>query len=118
MGLLRRIFRFVIDITVLTAVILYLPGLPPYENLESFTIAPPLSLEGALDPKGFALNNVEKLFEGQLVGPECIEESPTEPNVFYSTLQGGAVVRFSDNGESMTPVVKFGKQCKYSNLYH
>lgn len=111
MGLAKHLLRVFIDTTVILAVILFIPGLPPYSNLEPFSAAPPLAFEGALDPKDFALAKAEKLFEGEIVGPECLEVSPVEPDVFYTTLQGGAIVKISENGTKMKAVAKFGKKC-------
>lgn len=111
MGLAKHLIRVFVDTTVFLAVILFIPGLPPYHNLEPFTATPPLAFEGALDPKDYALTKAEKLFEGEIVGPECFEVSPIEPDTFYTTLQGGAIVKIFDNGKKMKPVAKFGEKC-------
>lgn len=111
MGLAKLLVRVYVDTTVILAIILFIPGLPPYSNLESFSPTPPLPFDGALDPQDYLLSKAEKLFEGELVGPECIEVSPNEPDVFYTTLQGGVIVKIFDNGKQMKPVAKFGKKC-------
>jgi hypothetical protein len=112
MGLGKHLVRLFVDTTVILGAILFIPGLPPYSNLESFSATAPLEFEGALHPKDFALTKAERLFEGEIVGPECFEVSPIEPDVFYTTLQGGAIVKISDNGKTMKPVAKFGEKCE------
>ena len=112
MGLVKKFFRFLLDITVVSAIILFVPGVPPYGKFDVITVAPPRRFEGALDPGDYALNKAEKLFEGQLVGPESLELSPVDPYVFYTTLQGGAIVKISNNGQKMEPVAKFGNRCE------
>lgn len=111
MGLARKLLRLVVDTTVILGIIFFIPGLPPYSNLDTFVAPPPLPFEGALDPKDFALAKGEKLFKGQLVGPECIEASPDDPDVFYTTVQGGAIIKVFDNGKQWEPVAKFGEKC-------
>ncbi|XP_057375784.1 adipocyte plasma membrane-associated protein Hemomucin-like [Daphnia carinata] len=112
MGLAKHLLRVFVDTTVILGVILFIPGFPPYSSLEPFIAPPPLPFEGALDPKDYALAKAEKLFEGEIVGPECFEVSPVEPDVFYTTLQGGAIVKISENGKKMKAVAKFGEKCE------
>lgn len=111
MGLTRNLFRLFVDSTVILGIIFFIPGLPPYSTLEPFEAPPPLPFEGALDPKDYVLTKAEKLFEGQLVGPECLEVSPVDPDVFYTTVQGGAIVKIFDNGKQMQPVARFSEKC-------
>lgn len=111
MGLAKKLLRVFIDTSIVIAIILFTPGLPPYGDLIATYPAPPRALQGALDPKDYALNQVEKLFEGELTGPEALEVSPINPDVFYTTLQGGVIVKISDNGKKMEPVAKFGSKC-------
>lgn len=111
MGLAKHLLRVFVDTSVIIAVILFAPGLPPYSPLEPFSPTPALAFEGALSPNDYALSKAEKLFEGELVGPECIEISPVDPDVFYTTLQGGAIVKIFDNGKQMKAVAKFGEKC-------
>ena len=111
MGLAKKLLRVFIDTTVILGVIWIIPGLPPYTPLESFIAPLPLPFEGALNPNDFSLAKAEKLFEGELVGPECLEISPIDPDVFYTTLQGGAIVKIFENGSKMKPVAKFGDKC-------
>lgn len=112
MSFVKRLMRVFIDSSVILAIIIFVPGLPPYGDLTAITVKPSLPLEGALDPKDFALNQVEKLFEGAFVGPECLEVSPVDPDVFYTTVQGGAIIKIYENGSKMKPVAKFGDKCQ------
>lgn len=112
MGVARKLFRFLIDIAVVSAILLFVPGVPPYGKFDVIPVTPPRRLEGALEPGEYMLSKAEKLFEGQLVGPECLEPSPVDPDVFYTTLQGGAIVKISNNGQTLEPVAKFGDKCQ------
>lgn len=111
MSVAKRLLRVFIDSTVILGIILFVPGFPPHGNFTVINVKPPLPLEGALDPKDFSLNQVQKLFEGQLVGPECLEVSPIDPDVFYTSIQGGAIIKIYENGSKMKPVAKFGDKC-------
>jgi len=111
MGLAKALLRIFVDSTVACAFILFLPGLPPYYSFESYNVSPPLTFEGALDPGNYALNNGEKLFEGSIVGPEALEVSPIDPDVFYTTTKGGAIMKVSENGKKIEPVAKLGERC-------
>lgn len=112
MSLAKKLLRIFLDTSIVLAVILFAPGLPPHCNFESFTVTPPRPLTGVLHPKDYALNNAEKLFQGQLYGPEGLEESPNEPDVFYTTTMDGSVVKIYDNGSKIKVVANFGEQCK------
>ena len=101
----------IVKIAIILSLTLFLPGLPPYTDFKTMEVVSPLPLKGPLSPGNFALNDVEKLFVDQLVGPEGLEVSPTNPDVFYSTLQGGAIVKFTGNGSRMEMVMKFGQSC-------
>jgi len=111
MGVVGHLLRFSLKLGVVVAVIFLCPGLSPDGDLEAYTFPPVPAFKGPLDPKDFALNRAEKLFENQVVGPEVIVESPGEHGAFFSTLQGGAVVKFTENGMSMKPIAKFGGKC-------
>lgn len=59
------------------------------------------------------LDNAERLFEGQVHGPETILKRGNE---FYTTIHGGEVIKIT--GDHITHVAKFGKPCgKYSWKY-
>jgi len=111
MGLAKTLLRIFIDSTVACALIVFLPGLPPYHDFESWTVSTPLKFEGPLSPGDYALNNGEKLFEGEVLGPEALEVSPIDPDVFYTTIKGGAIMKVYDNGRKMEPVAKLGGKC-------
>jgi len=114
MALFRNCFRFLVDAVVVLAIIIYIPGVPPYGEFQQFSPLSVPPLEGVLSPKNYALNMIEKLFEHEIIGPECIEMSPTEPGVFYSTLQGGRVVKFEENSSKLVLVAKFGSKVRIS----
>ena len=111
MGFGSFLFRGTIDLLVVSAIILLLPGLPPSGDFEARTFPPPMPLEGALAPDDYKLHNVEKLFTGEIKGAECVSVSPDEPDTFYSSLQGGSIVKFTENGRKMKSVARSGKTC-------
>jgi len=110
MGLAKTVLRIFVDTTVVCAIILFLPGIPPYEHFEAQTLTPALKFEGALGPGDFVLNGAEKLFQGEILGPECLEQSPTDPDVFYTTLKQGAVVKVFNNGNKMQILSRLGQK--------
>lgn len=65
----------------------------------------PQPLEGALALNS-RLNNAERLFEGDIHGPEALEVHNKQ---LYTSLHGGYVVRIED--DKVKPVVKFGQDC-------
>ena len=101
----------IVKIAIILSGILFLPGLPPYTDFKAIEVVPPLPLKGPLSPGNFALNDVEKLLVDQLVGPEGLEVSPTDPDVLYLSVQGGSIVKFTGNGSRMEVVMKFGESC-------
>ena len=107
MGFVKTLLR----VFALVSIIVYTPGFPPYEKLESFVPPPPLLFEAALDPKDYVIGKAKKVLEGQLVGPECLEVAPNNTNVFYTTLQEGGIVKISENGTKMEVVAKLSKVC-------
>lgn len=111
MGLAKKLLRVFIDSSIVLAIILFCPGLPPHGELKASYPTPSRTLQDELDPKDYSLNNIEKLFKGEIVGPEALEPSPVDPDVFYTTLQGGAVVKIYENGSKMKAVAKFGSKC-------
>lgn len=52
------------------------------------------------------LDNAERLFEGQVQGPECLLKKGDE---IYTSIIGGEVVKIS--GDHITHFAKFGKPC-------
>ena len=104
MGLLKRLF----EICVILAVIHFTPGLPPWGRFQVIDVAPTQNFKDALNPKNYALNMMDRLFEGQIVGPECIQVSPTDPNVMYVSLSDSIVKII--NGTQMLPVATLTRE--------
>lgn len=111
MSLAKTILRIFVDTTVVFAVIFFLPGLPPFEDLEAHTSTPARKLEGALSTGDYVLNEAEKLFEGDILGPEALEVSPLDPKVFYTALKGGSIAKVTENGNKLQVVAKLGDKC-------
>ncbi|XP_050738951.1 adipocyte plasma membrane-associated protein Hemomucin-like isoform X2 [Eriocheir sinensis] len=89
--LMRRMLRLVVDLAVLTLVFVLLPGLPPKVTYNNYEMLPPsLPLEGALAGNK-KLNNVQRILDGKIVGPESIAARGTE-EIFVS-LHGGKILR-------------------------
>lgn len=105
------ILRVLAQVAVVCMVILFLPGVPPYGNFDVIMVAPTPDFDGPLNPKNYALNNLERLFEGQITGPEGLEFSPSEAGVLYVTIQGGSILRISANGSSIETVTQLGSKC-------
>lgn len=59
------------------------------------------------------LNNAEKLFEGQIKGPESLA---IYNNELYTGLHGGYVVKIVNN--KIVPVVKYGEKCGMSKTFY
>ena len=93
--------QMTINLIFVLVIIFFVPGLPPYTELEAVHPTPVRPLRGPLDPKGNVLNKAEKLFEGELPGPEGLEPSPTDPGVFYTTLESGQIAKIYDNCSKM-----------------
>lgn len=68
-------------------------------------IPKPLDLTGPLEVNNF-LDNAERLFEGQVYGPECLLKRGNE---IYTSIMGGEVIKIT--GDHITHVAKFGKPC-------
>lgn len=64
-----------------------------------------LDLAGPLEVNNL-LDNAERLFEGQVHGPECLLKRGDE---IYASMLGGEVIKIS--GDHITHVAKFGKPC-------
>lgn len=74
-------------------------------NFYFCSISKPANLSGALEVNNL-LDNGERLFEGQLHGPEALLK---RGNDFYASIHGGEVIKIS--GDHITHVAKFGKPC-------
>ena len=108
MGIVTKLLKAVAVVTA----ILFAPGLPPYGKFEVIDFAPTRPLQGVLDSKDYALNKIERLFEGRVIGPESLEQSPTDSSTFYTALMDGDIVRISNNATKMTSLgVRLSKDC-------
>lgn len=86
-------------------VLLFMPGLPPDLDFESYTLVGarfqgPLSINEKL-------NNAERLFEGQLKGPE---DFAVYNNDLYTSCHGGLIYKISST-KKLDPVLITGKLC-------
>lgn len=79
--------------------------LPKSVKFTAFEVAEPRSMVGALNPNKL-LNGAERLFEGQIKGPEGFAILNGE---LYTSLQGGYIAKIK-NGK-IENVVKFGEPC-------
>lgn len=72
-------------------------------------IPKPLDLTGPLEVNNL-LDKAERLFEGQVHGPETLLKRGNE---IFTSIHGGEIIKISD--EHITHVAKFGKPCgKYN----
>lgn len=69
------------------------------------SIPKPLNLTGPLEVNNL-LDNAERLFEGQVHGPETLIKRGNE---IYTGIHGGEVIKIT--GDHITHVAKFGKPC-------
>lgn len=108
MGLCKRFYRLVRNFLIVFFIVVLLPGLPPktHFDFQSFVIPKPLDLTGPLEVNNL-LDNAERLFEGQVHGPETLLKRGNE---IYTTIHGGEVIKIT--GEHITHVAKFGKPCE------
>lgn len=74
-------------------------------TLLKLSIPKALDLAGPLEVNNL-LDNAERLFEGQVHGPECLLKRGDE---IYTSIVGGEVIKM--NGDHITHVAKFGKPC-------
>lgn len=113
MGLLKKLLQTV----AIVAAILFIPGLPPNDDIEAINMVPIKPLQGAMDPKDYVLDKVERVLEGRVFGPEMTEESPTEPGVFYTGLLDGDIVKITNNGTQLTSLgIRLSKDCPSSSF--
>lgn len=69
------------------------------------SLPPPILLKGPLATNN-KLDNAEKLFDGEIKGPEHLE---VYNGALYTSLEGGYVARIED--DKIVPIVKFGQKC-------
>jgi len=107
MGFLSALSRVCLDMCVVTLLILWLPGFPPYTTFTQFEfpVSPPWN--GALE-RNQKLNTVERLFENQIKGPESFA---IRDGFLYTGLMSGVIVRIDPEDLSITPVARIGEAC-------
>ncbi|XP_054262872.1 adipocyte plasma membrane-associated protein Hemomucin-like [Macrosteles quadrilineatus] len=105
MGIFTRAYTVSMKLIILVLAITFIPGIPPDMEFESYSLSPPVPLEGALALNDH-LNSAEKLFMNEVKGPEHME---VYNGTLYTTIEGGYVVKIV--GEKIVPVVKFGQKC-------
>ncbi|XP_015120142.1 adipocyte plasma membrane-associated protein [Diachasma alloeum] len=103
MGFLKSVGTSFIYIATFLAAITYIPGLPPNIETRSYEFKLPVGINK--EPNG-RLNGAEKLFKGEIKGPEAFD---AYDGVLYTTLHGGSVSKLV--GNKLVEVVKFGKKC-------
>lgn len=109
MGFFTAFSRILMDMTVVTVILLYLPGLPPYTQFDTFNLSPAPAWKGALQPNE-KLNLVDKLLENQIKGPESF--ASRDDGYLYAGLITGVIVRIDTNSLTATPVAKVGGPCE------
>ncbi|XP_011881875.1 PREDICTED: adipocyte plasma membrane-associated protein [Vollenhovia emeryi] len=105
MSYLKPVGTFFIYLSVILAVITFLPGLPPDAEFREYSVIPSRKIDPKLGPKN-RLNGVEKLFVGELIGPESFDVYNGQ---LYTGVHGGYVVRIEE--DHFVPIVKFGEKC-------
>lgn len=107
MGFLTALARIGVDMTVVTILILGLPGMPPYTTFTEFEIAASPPWSGPLE-RNEKLNHVDKLFENQIKGPESFA---VKDGFLYTGLMSGIIARIDPEDLSITPVARIGEEC-------
>ncbi|XP_038206521.1 probable serine/threonine-protein kinase nek3 [Zerene cesonia] len=105
-AILKRSLKFIIYLTLVLTFIVLIPNLPPYTKFSSIPLAPEQERTGALATND-ALNNIQKLYEGKILGPEAFQ---IWKNELYTSLATGEIVKLSPGGH-VTFVTKIGKPC-------
>lgn len=109
MGFLTAFSRIMMDMTVVTVILLYLPGLPPNTTFESFTLSPAPAWTGSLQPNE-KLNLIDKILENKIKGPESF--ASRDDGYLYAGLITGVIVRVDTNTLTASPVAKIGEFCE------
>ncbi|XP_043485469.1 adipocyte plasma membrane-associated protein-like [Polistes fuscatus] len=112
MGYLKTVGTVFIYISLLLAIITFLPGLPPDVEFSEYSIKPSTKLSGKLDFNN-RLNGAELLFTGQLKGPETFDSYNGE---LYTGLEGSYIVKL--NEKKIKPFVELGGECNQILKYH
>jgi len=107
MGFLTALARISLDMTVVTLIILWMPGFPPNTTFNQFEFPSAPAWTGALQ-RNEKLNIVDKLFENQIKGPESFA---VKDGYLYTGLMSGIIVRIDTEDLSITPIAKIGQDC-------
>lgn len=107
MGFLSALARISLDMTVVTLLIIYLPGFPPYTTFSEYKFPVGPAWTGPLE-KNEKLNVVDKLFENEIKGPESFA---IRDGAIYTGLVSGVIVRIDPEDLTITPVAKIGVDC-------
>jgi len=108
MGFLTAFARITLDMTVVTLIIMCLPGFPPYTTFDKFDLPPSPPWSGPLQSND-KLNLVDRLFENQLKGPESFA---VHEGAIYTGLMSGVIVKIDPEALTMEPVAKIGEDCE------
>jgi len=108
MGFLSAFSRILLDMTVVTLLILTLPGFPPHTTFTSLHFPPPPPWTGPLQPNE-KLNLVDRLFENQLKGPESFA---VRDGQLYTGLMSGLIVKVDPENLEIEPVARIGEECR------
>ncbi|XP_012055281.1 PREDICTED: adipocyte plasma membrane-associated protein-like [Atta cephalotes] len=105
MSYLKSIGTAVVYISLILAVITFIPGLPPETEFVEYSITPPRQLDLKIGPKN-RLNGIQKLFTGEIHAPESFDSYNGQ---LYTGIHGGYVLRIEE--DRIVPIVKFGEKC-------
>ena len=94
--------------TVVTLIIMCLPGFPPYTTFEPFELPPSPPWTGTLQANE-KLNLVDRLFENKLKGPESFA---VKDGAIYTGLMSGVIVKIDPDALTFEPVAKIGEYCE------
>jgi len=108
MGFLTALARITLDMSVVTMIIMCLPGFPPYTTFDQFYLPPSPSWTGNLEANE-KLNLVDRLFENQLKGPESFA---VKDGAIYTGLMSGVIIKIDPIALTFKPVAKIGEYCE------
>jgi len=109
MGFFTALARITLDMTVVTLVIMFMPGFPPYTTFEESIIYPlPPPWKGPLESNE-KLNLVDKLFENKIKGPESFA---VWDGALYTGLISGRIVRIDPDDLTIETVARIGEECQ------
>ncbi|KAK4312704.1 hypothetical protein Pmani_015889 [Petrolisthes manimaculis] len=108
--LLRKIYRVTKGVIIILLLLTFLPGIPPHVNFTTLDpLEPPLALEGAL-ARNNILDRVERVLEGQIVGPESI--ASRRPQEIFVSLHGGNILRiWGRDYDNFKIIASIGPDC-------